>query len=161
MTYRLLSDRELRNFSRFIRPNPQGAFDAAPKASKPAHLARLRKGVPLSAFGRGGAYDAAPEDDLSAPDRAVLVELARELSDTEWLALKRTLCGEDTDTDADDADPIDQEDNAPAMDARSRFTSHVQQDRYPRDSRPAPMVSADAAKSFYAMYPNAAAVRKV
>eukprot|EP01035_Chromulina_nebulosa_P062667 gene62667-85696_t len=118
---RMLTDRELANFARFIRPRPQGAFDSArPGSSKPAHLARLTRGVPLSAFGPGGAYDASPEEDLPATDRAVLVALAQELSDEEWMALKRSLCGEGEGTEAEDDDLPDEKRPAPAMDAFMR-----------------------------------------
>ncbi|MGX5803492.1 hypothetical protein ACWGS9_19905 [Bradyrhizobium sp. Arg314] len=144
-----MTDRELKNFARFIRPNPQGGFDSSP-SSKPAHVARLRNGVAIREFGPGGAFDS----EISAPDRAVLVKLASELSDVEWLALKRTLLGEPED------DETDSESSAPAMDAArsnlGKLALGVRQDRYPtHHNRPAPAVSPGASASFFGMFPEA------
>lgn len=160
---RMLTDRELRNFARFIRPNPQGAFDSA--LSKPAHIRRLRTGVDIREFGPGGAYDSSPEN-LEGAVRAALVQLARDLSVEEWAALKNSLCNEGEGAEAEDNDLPDEKRQATAMDAFARsglgqIASRVQQDRYPRDNRPAPRTSAEGAASFAALFPGAVAVRTV
>jgi hypothetical protein len=92
---RLLTDRELGNFARFLRRSPEGAFDAAMRK-------RLRSGIPLRAFGKGGALDSAgPMDEILDFCRG------RGMSDADCEKLGAMLGQQDQDDDADTATDAD------------------------------------------------------
>jgi hypothetical protein len=117
----MLNDTVLRNFSNYMRRtsngprhNPSGAYDAMPP-----NLSR-RRGIPISAFDKGGAFDEG--GDVSALNTldegqvsALLIYLSGKLSDADLEALQELL-----NKNSQSASEIESQPTAFSGDARNR-----------------------------------------
>ena len=121
----MISDYALRNFERYLQmvppalrglTDPLGAYDAAPD---PRRLRERRtRGIPLTYFERGGAFDSQPRakdepfpaEEMPGDDRprsdamALMQHLARTMDADGWTELQRHLSDEDAEVN-DDEDP--------------------------------------------------------
>jgi hypothetical protein len=183
----MISNVEQRNFDRFMRAtgfigrdgkitasSVEGAYDAMPPKLKQ----QLRRGIPLAAFGRGGAFDSSgAEVSPSDPLKAFRL-IASKLSAADWADLQLFLCGETPDKAAEPEEVAgdDIPDNGinqtrgeqigAAMDARASAVAispdlaRIVVDTYGAPHREGlKPVSSEARQQFLEMFPDAARVK--